>query len=284
MSQRAQSVVVGVTGAEENTDALRYAIAEARARGGGITLVHAVHPPLPPSPPHPLAIDDTWREIGDHIVRDVRRELGQLLGDEEMPVATEVHVGSRAAVLSEASKDALMVVLQHRDYSSLHRIFTGSTVASVATHAHSPVVSVPPASSDRAPVGMIAVGVRSDGGPREVLDAAFAEASARTSGVRVVHGWKVPAAYEGIGAQWTTQDHERLTAAVTDLHKKYPDIDVRLEVQNHWPANVLVQAAADADLLVVGRHEGFAMMPPRFGSLARSAVAHSSCPVMVVPV
>lgn len=278
-----QSVLVGVTGAHENTDALQYAIGEARAQGRGITLVHAVHPILPPPPPSLLITDDTWLEVGDSVVGEVRHELETLLGDDSTPVATVVMAGTPGAVFSELSKDAVMVVLQHQDLSQLHRLVTGSTVASVATHAHSPVVSVPSSPPDRASMGAVVVGVRADGGPREVLEAAFAEAAARSSPLRVVHGWRVPVAYDDLRARWSAQDDVSIQAALTGLRERYPDIDVRVDVQNDWPPDVLVRTAAASDLLVVGRHNGLSMLPPRLGSLARTVVSHAACPVMVVP-
>lgn len=284
MSSIPQSVLVGVTGTNENTDALRYAIAEARARGRGITLVHAIQPILPPPPPSILITDNTWIEVGQSIVQESRRELERLLVADDTPVGTVARMGSPAAVFSELTNDAVLVVLQHRDRSRLQRIFTGSTVASVASHAHVPVISVPPASSERHASGVIAVGVHADGGPREVLEAAFEEAAAHGSELKVVHGWKVPAAYEDILLRWSAEDDKNITAGLADLRAKYPEVAVRIEVQHEWPADVLVDAGAEADLLVVGRHDGLVKFAPRLGSLARAAVAHAPCPVMIVPV
>jgi nucleotide-binding universal stress UspA family protein len=279
-----QSILVGVTGAHENSDALRYAVTAARRDGHKITLVHAVHPILPPPPPSVLLTDDTWMEVGESIVRDVRHELEGLLGDEATGVEGVARQGSPAAVFSELTETARLVVLQHQDRSRLQRLFTGSTVASVAAHSHVPVVSVPSTSSPRSPSGVIAVGVRADGGPREVLQAAFAEADARQSQLRVVHGWKVPAAYEDILVRWTAEDDERIRAALRHLLEKYPDVDVSVDVQHEWPADVLVDAGAEADLVVVGRHDGLVKLARRLGSIARAAVTHAPCPVMIVPV
>jgi nucleotide-binding universal stress UspA family protein len=275
------SVIVGVTGSHENTDALQYAIAEARQSNRGITLVHAVTPVLPPPPMGVLITDDAWLELGEGIVARARDEMEQL-GD--LPsVATVVREGHPAVVFCELSKGAAKVVLQHQDLSRLHRIVTGSTVASVAAHAHCPVVSVPAGFSTRTPTGTIAVGVRGDGGPRQVLEAAFAEAAARGSSLRVAHGWKVPAAYDDLRAQWSAEDDAHITSAMTDLRERHPDVDVRVDVHNEWPPEVLADVANSSDLLVVGRHSGMSMLPPRLGSLARAAVAHATCPVMIVP-
>jgi len=50
------------------------------------------------------------------------------------------------------------------------------------------------------------------------------------------------------------------------------------------PADVLVAASREADLLVLGRHSGSGLFAPRLGARARAVVAHAECPVMVVPV
>jgi nucleotide-binding universal stress UspA family protein len=61
--------------------------------------------------------------------------------------------------------------------------------------------------------------------------------------------------------------------------------DVPMEgqvVQGH-PAKVLIEAAANADLLVVGSrgHGGF--VGALLGSVSHRCVAHATCPVVVVP-
>lgn len=284
MNRIPQSVLVGVTGTGENTDALRYAVAEARARGLGITVVHAVQPILPPPPPSILITDDTWMEVGRDIVRDVRHELEVLLDGDGTPVDALALQGSPGRVFSDLSHDAVLVVLQHQDRSRIQRIFTGSTVASVASHSHVPVVSVPSTWSSRPATGVVAVGVRADGGPREVLEAAFAEAAARASQLKVVHGWMVPTAYEDLPERWSALDKERITEAMADLQAKHPDVVAQVDVQYEWPADALAASGKEADLLVVGRHDGLVPFAPRLGSLARAAVAHAPCPVMIVPV
>lgn len=286
MQPLSHPIVVGVTGAGENTDALKYAISEARTLGVGLMLAHAVHPPLPPPPPSILVTDPLWSEVGARIVHDARRELEQLLGGETLPVTTAVHHGHPGEVLGKLSADASLIVLQHRDLSRVHRLFTASTVASVAAHARCPVISVPPPGTDSSPANVITVGVHADGGPREVLEAAFATAARRHCALVVLHAWRLAAYYDDMvanNARWQAEDGACITAVLTELQAEHPDVEARLEIRHEWPAEALVQAAENADLLVVGRHGGLPMLPARLGSVARAAVTHARCPVMIVP-
>jgi nucleotide-binding universal stress UspA family protein len=59
---------------------------------------------------------------------------------------------------------------------------------------------------------------------------------------------------------------------------------MEVDVRHHWPADVLVEATKEADLLVIGRHQGRRLMPPRLGGTGRAVVRHAECPVMIVPV
>jgi nucleotide-binding universal stress UspA family protein len=280
-----QSVLVGVTGREENTDALRFAAREAERLGLGLTLVHAVHPMLPPPPPSAMMADGSWSDVGNAIVREVRDEVDEITSG-AVPVATEVRHGAPAAVFAELSESAPLVVLQHRDLSRLHRIVTGSTVVSVAAHARSPVVSVQPTESPASPTGMITCGVHGDGGPAQVLATAFAQAAARGASLRVVHAWRMEGAYDDITAAdtgWVARAEERITAAMADLRAKHPDVDVEVDVRHAWPADGLAKATQGSDMLVVGRHSGMPALPARLGHLARAMVTHAGCTVMIVP-
>jgi nucleotide-binding universal stress UspA family protein len=284
-------VLVGVTGSGENTDALRFAVEEARRRGCGITLVHAVSPVLPPPPPSILVTDDTWAATGEAIVDGVRRELDELLAGlpagQEPPVTGVARLGSPGTVFGELGADACLVVMQRRSRSRLSRVVSGSAMAAVASQARCPVVSVPATTAEREPTGMVCAGVHGDGGPVPVLEAAFAEASARQCALRLLHGWRLDTAYDDIlarTAEWTARDEAAITTAASDLAAKYPEVQLHVDVRHDWPAAVLAEAGEAADLLVVGRHAGLAHLPHRLGSLARTALAHATCPVMVVPV
>ena len=284
MSGAEQTIVVGVTGRGENTDALRYAAREARMTGRTVTLVHAALPVVPSIPPA-MPVDGAWSETGAAIAEDVRQEFEELT-DHGVPVRTSVLRGEPGWVLGELTADASLVVLQHRDLSRLHRLITGSTVASAAAHVHCPLVSVPPA-YDETEHGLVVAGLHEDGGPREVVEVAFRETDRRGRALRLVHAWHLMPGYDDIlvsDARWRTDVETALRATARELTEKYPDVPVEVSLLHEWPVEAMVTLSKQADLLVLGRHGAHRVVPPRLGSLTRTVVQHAASPVMVVPV
>jgi nucleotide-binding universal stress UspA family protein len=280
-----QSIVVGVTGVGENDDALRYAAEVAASTGAGVTLVHVDNPVLPPVPMSTRLPREAWDKRGADVVEAVRADFARIAGD-GIPVDVAVEVGDPGWVLGERSTDASLVVLQHRSLKSLTRIFTGSTVATAAAQARCPVVSVPAGHTPRAN-GLVVVGVLDDGGPREVVETAVLEADRRHSGLRLVHGWRLAPDYDDLlvnDEAWIADLESGVRSQAHGLAEKYPDVPMQVDVRHHWPADILVEASKEADLLVIGRHQGRRLMPPRLGGTGRAVVQHADCAVMIVPV
>jgi nucleotide-binding universal stress UspA family protein len=73
----------------------------------------------------------------------------------------------------------------------------------------------------------------------------------------------------------------RLTAPVRD---EFPDLTVTSElVRTHSPAGALVDASADADLVVVGARRSAHTFGTPLGRVVHAALHHAHCPVVVVP-
>ena len=132
-----------------------------------------------------------------------------------------------------------------------------------------------------------------DGSPesREALAFALAEARQRGARLQVIHAWSFPNAEGEIQQLAAEAAHQPLAQAAQDTldatlgaaseHAADVEIDART-VEGH-PAQVLVDAARDADLLVVGSRGrgGFAGL--LLGSVSGQCVHHAGCPVVVVP-
>jgi nucleotide-binding universal stress UspA family protein len=147
--------------------------------------------------------------------------------------------------------------------------------------------------------GRIVVGV--DGSERSLHALAWAgrEAELRHCTVHVVMAWHLPHAYNapnvlGLGMDpWLDPNARpptsakleaiRLVEEVTHRAGLAKNVHTRCEAIEGHPASVLLSAAKNARMLVVGSrgHGGFVGM--LLGSVSHHVLAHSVCPVVVVP-
>jgi nucleotide-binding universal stress UspA family protein len=119
-----------------------------------------------------------------------------------------------------------------------------------------------------------------------VVEAAFTEAATHGWALRLVYAWNVASAYGDMVAEeehWTNAAEAGIATAIQDVRAKHPDVPVTIEVRHDWPADVLTAMSSESDLVVVGRHSHHVPLQSRLGSLARSAIVHADCPVMIVP-
>lgn len=282
------AVVVGVTGRGRETSALRFAAEHARLEGARVVLVHVGRVSLP-TVPGPVVSPTEAIDVAERVVREVAEELEEVVGG---PVAHDVAAvtGVPSQVLVELSRDARLVVVQHRTSTALERLFVGSTTNGAAARCHCPLVSVP-AGWEPPPgsTGEVVVGVHEAGVPQQVLEAAFAWADRTGVPLRVVHAWRLDGAYDDIitrrvHAEWREDQERLLSAAVADHRDSWPAVPVVVEVRHQWPADVLVDDSRNASLVVIGRRGARGWIPEHLGSLARTVLRASMCPVMVVPV
>ncbi len=139
-------------------------------------------------------------------------------------------------------------------------------------------------------VPRIVVGIDGSASSRSAL--AWAVRQARLTGgtVDAVIAWQIPAAATGFG--WTSPmpdsgfdeiAKQTLAEVITDVAGAENDrrVLVRPLVVQGIPAQVLIGASADADLLVVGSrgHGGFA--EALLGSVGQHCVQHAHCPVLI---
>jgi nucleotide-binding universal stress UspA family protein len=85
----------------------------------------------------------------------------------------------------------------------------------------------------------------------------------------------------GIGATTAHEIDEALEQVADDVEPG--EVTVQPLVVEGQAAHALVEAAADADLLVVGRRGTNDLRDHIFGSVSRYCVTHSTAPVVVVP-
>ena len=131
--------------------------------------------------------------------------------------------------------------------------------------------------------------VRVDGSPssRRALDWALRQADATGLKVVAVLAWRAPTGY-GTGAlvtqgvDWADEARASLESIVAPASAPWPQVPVEQRVLEGHPAEILLDQARSADLLVVGSrgHGGF--VGALLGSVSNHCVHHATCPVVVV--
>ena len=140
-------------------------------------------------------------------------------------------------------------------------------------------------------MAVIAVGMDGSESAAAALRWAAAEARLRGARLRVVHAWNVPTiAYAGSGFVPPASFEDDLAQAAETALGQWLDAaraDLEgLEVERHsaegHSSTVLVDAAAGADLLVVGSRGLGGFKELLLGSVSHQCAQRASCPVVIV--
>lgn len=138
-----ERVVVGVDGSEMSHRALRWALAEGRARKGTVEVVNAWqvlgpgYPPLTNGVLDPAIYEDASRAVLDDAL--------VAAGADDFDVAVErtSTCGGAAGSILDAAEEADLVVLGSRGLGAVKGMLLGSVTMQVTHHAPCPVVVVP---------------------------------------------------------------------------------------------------------------------------------------------
>ena len=140
--------------------------------------------------------------------------------------------------------------------------------------------------------GRIVVGVDGSAHARQALRFALAEAALRGARVVVVGSWAIPPlAATGVGmipafdllrAELADSASEVLSRELAEVADVAAGVEVEQHVAQGDAAGVLVEAAAGADLLVVGSRGRGGVTGTVLGSVSRACLHHAPCPVAVV--
>ncbi|MFD6354351.1 universal stress protein [Nocardia tengchongensis] len=272
-------IVVGVDASESALHAVRWGAVDAALRGAALHLVFAVpavaDAPLDETPVRML--HDRLRDTAQSALDSAAQIAREAVTDRPAPEIRTFLVDAPAVtVLSGLAETAYYVVVGVRGMSAYHRSLLGSVSTGVARHAQGPVVVVPggvQAISDRP----VVVGVDGSAHSVRALEIAFDEASRRGVPLIAVQAWEVSGDTRTYGdsVALLTGMLERNTAA-------YPGVDVKTLVMEGRPARVLLDAAADAQLLVVGSHGTRGYPGMALGSTGHALLHGSECPIALV--
>jgi nucleotide-binding universal stress UspA family protein len=266
-------IVAGVSPADYRLPMVRWAAAEAAARGAELRLVTAVPAPAAAEQYLPAGPADAVRAAGqDHLAAAAEQVTAEFPG---LPVTTEVEAGRALDVLRDAGARADLLVVGADDQSPFAEAITGSVPGSLLTTAPCPLVIVPNAESGAGDgTGAPVVAALDDQGTSQAA-VAYAFAAADRSGRPLVLLRCVPADRR---ATPTPPGHALMITAFRGL---YPDVGVTEESTADDPSAALTQWSRRATLLVLGSRGRGRLTSTLFGSVGRMLIRRSGCPVVV---
>lgn len=273
MAGTVNGIVAGYDGSPASQEALDWAAREAQAHGVVLTVCHVWGRAVPSD-----AAADLARKYGERVIaRGVRHAQAAIGAGDVRPLLVS---GSPADVLCDMSGSADMVVLGHRGRGGLTGLLLGSVSLQVAAHARGAVVVVRghwrPVPG-HVPCAVVA-GADGSGASQPAIAFAFAEAALRDAPLLAVCALADTPSILG-GARLLEADFEQ---ALAKCEADYPTVVVRRQVVQGAPRGALLDAAAGAQLLVVGARGRGGLRGMMLGSVSTSALHHSPCPVAVV--
>jgi nucleotide-binding universal stress UspA family protein len=137
----------------------------------------------------------------------------------------------------------------------------------------------------------IVVGVDGSACSEAALRWAMAQARLVDARVEALGTWQYPAVFglaygsvQGEGEVLVSITQQVLDKTVAEVvGQGGPHVEVVTRVVQGHPAEVLVEAARGAELLVVGSHGHSTVAGRLLGSVSQHCVQHAPCPVVVVP-
>ncbi|MFD4511168.1 universal stress protein [Streptomyces sp. NPDC058457] len=296
-----RTVTVGLDGSPESRAAAEWAAREALLRGLPLKIVHVGEPAPVPVAQAPLVGPETRQ----HWTRQMPSEAaeGLRLRHPGLEVLTEQLTGDVPEVLCEAADSADLLVLGSRGFGGIGGFVVGSVSLAVVARVERPVVLVREGEQAADEHGMDPAGVPSAATPFRpvvlgldvdhpddtLLEFAFDAAARRATLLRVVHAWPETAVsyYRFPGDAELQDDLERshrtaLAEALRPWRQKFPGVDVIEASRCGSAAQVVVGAARDASLAVVGRRIRTGSLGTRIGHVTHAALHHIGAPVAVV--
>jgi nucleotide-binding universal stress UspA family protein len=285
MNEQSPAVIACVS-LDGAPSAIEYAAREALLADAPLHIIHVLRMPAVDAY---AGVYGGVIEEADAAIREAVERARTLTDDRVAITAERVDDGALISHLVHRANHGRLAVLQHRRMSRARRLVTGSTVNAVAAKTTVPVVSVPEGwtCSDRASV--VTVGIQDAQEAPGLLRAGFEEARIRHARLSAVHTWWLDTDWEPSSldqeyrADRDTSTRRELGPILDGIHLNYPGVKASLEVWNAPPADGLMDAARESELLILGRRHHLLPLGSHLGPVARAILAHGDCPVYLTP-
>lgn len=279
-------IVVAVDGSQRNRSAVAWAAHEAATFGCEVVLVTALQDHVV-SRPH-FSVRSQDQETLD-MLADVRAQVRHIV--DEQTVQTRAVAGAPVEVLLDQAADARLVVVGKRGLGGFARVLVGSTSIALAGRSPVPVAIIPDGWDPTAHEGRpVVLGIDPFKPDHKPIHLAFRRARRLGVPLVAVHGWEIPTMFSwdadvvtGAAAEHQQEAAARYDELLAEWTERFPEVVVRPMRQHKHPAAAILEAAEEAQLVVLGRHEagmfgGFAV-----GSVARAVLHYAETPVITVP-
>lgn len=281
------TVTAGLDGSRESHAALDWAAAEAARREATLEIVQ-VHETG--AYPYSQLLDDQVEiDQAERMLKEAATDIDRR--HPSLHVTSQVVAGRPANVLDDIAASSDLLVLGTRGFGGLRGFFVGSAALPAVAHARCPVVLVRAGGGDADRKGDVVVGLKPDKTPEPILDFAFDAAARRSVPLRVLYGMDAPPAHRFRRRNEASEPDERLVEQQTETLRahvrpwqdRHPNVEVTCRTVVGPPAVHLVEEAADAALVVVGRRPHQHRVGTHIGPVTHAVMHHAVVPVAVVP-
>ena len=278
------AVVVGYNGKKHSRAALAWGAEEAARRDAPLLVLFAANYPGMTVEPGPGLLErnpGALEAAGEVTARGVSEALEAHPG---LRIAGATEVTSPSQALIKASNGAALVVLGSRGHGRVLGALLGSVAFAVAARASCPVIVVKDEAVDL-PVGpehRVVVGADGSAEAAAAVDFAAVRAAAASAALEVITctgGHQV----EDIDERELRASADRIAEAAADrVRETHPALTVTTRVEDCPPELTLVDASADAGMVVVGTRGRGAFEGMVLGSVSHAVIHGAGCTAAVL--
>jgi nucleotide-binding universal stress UspA family protein len=280
VERKTRGVVVGYDGSANSVAAVRWAEREAGLRNVPLGICHAWEPYMSAGP-MTMPVGDLSAAAKETLAEGIEVARGY------RDVHAVLEIGGATSVLMSAGAGAELLVVGSRGRGGFAGVKLGSVAMQLAAHAPGLVVVVRERPETRLEdrTEPVVVGVDGSAPSLEALGTAFTEANLHGTDLVVLTAWPAEIRAEPAPLIDARALHavarQRLDELVQPWHEKFPAVDVRTDVVTGPAREVLLGAAENAGLLVVGSRGLGGVRGLLLGSVGHALLHHAPCSVAI---